>query len=288
MDSDSDVEHLSLAGEKKHTVIGHATYATSTVYVPRYLSDQCTYKHSTSYRPDRVFEDIPYVPAASPAHPQAPARNQRRRTQTKVAAVPVYVSDEDADLESEGGDATEDEYIPTPPSNPLKRRRSVEFTASPSGSVSPLPLYSPAAKQQRTSRERRNIPVSEKRSRPEDWTTEDDEKWRCQHWPCDHRQWNKRGPDFRRHQRTHTRKSQPTPYVCWGVEFEHATASTKPIPGPTDKIRGIPVEYKGVMRIGGCFETFSRLDALKRHLEKTKKGKKCATDFNDFRGTLCD
>jgi len=32
-DSDYDVEHLSLSGEKKHTIIGHAAYATSNVYV---------------------------------------------------------------------------------------------------------------------------------------------------------------------------------------------------------------------------------------------------------------
>jgi hypothetical protein len=249
-----------------------------------YLSDRYTYKHSIPCRSEQVFKDIPYVPPASPAHPQAPVRSQRRRTQTKVA-IPVYISDEDADFESEGGDATEDEYIPTPPLNPLKRRRSVETTVSSFGSVSQSPSYSRPAKQQRTSRGGRNIQASGRRPQPEDWTTEDDEKWRCQHWPCDHRQWNRRGPDFRRHQRTHTRES---PYVCWGVELEHAAESTKPIPGPTDKIRGIPVEYKAVMRIGGCFETFSRLDALKRHLEKTKTGKKCATDFNDFRGALDD
>ncbi|KIM89175.1 hypothetical protein PILCRDRAFT_214633 [Piloderma croceum F 1598] len=33
MDSDYDVEHLSLSDEKKHIVIGHATYATSNAYV---------------------------------------------------------------------------------------------------------------------------------------------------------------------------------------------------------------------------------------------------------------
>jgi hypothetical protein len=48
------------------------------------------------------------------------------------------------------------------------------------------------------------------------------------------------------------------------------------------------MEYEGVMRIGGCFESFSRLDALKRHLEATKKGKECATDFSDFRGVSDD
>jgi len=252
------------------------------------MCDRCSYKHSIPCRSDRIVEDMPYIPPASPAHPQAPVRSQRRRTQTKVATVPVCVSDEDFDFESEGGDATEDEYIPTPPLNPLKRRRSVESTVSSSGSVSQSPSYSRPAKQQRTSRGRRNTQASERRPQSEDWTTEDDEKWRCQHWPCDHRQWNKRGPDFRRHQRTHTRESQPMPYVCWGVELEHAGASTKPIPESTDKIRGTPVEYKDVMRIGGCFQTFSRLDALKRHLEKTKKGKKCATDFNDFRGISYD
>jgi hypothetical protein len=138
------------------------------------------------------------------------------------------------------------------------------------------------------SRGSRNPQASVRGRQPEEWTTEEENKWRCPHWPCDHRQWNKRGPDFRRHQRTHTRESEPAPYVCWGVQLDHAGASAKPIPGPTDKTRGIAVEYKGVMRIGGCFETFSRLDALKRHLERTRKGKACATDFNDFHGPLRD
>lgn len=64
--------------------------------------------------------------------------------------------------------------------------------------------------------------------------------------------------------------------------------SRKPVPGPTDRKRGVAMEYQGVMRIGGCFDTFSRLDALKRHLEKTKKGKACATDYDDFRGVAND
>jgi len=85
-----------------------------------------------------------------------------------------------------------------------------------------------------------------------------------------------------------TRDSEASPYVCWGVLLEHAGASKKLIPGPTDKKRGVAVDYQGVMRIGGCFASFSRLDALKRHLEATKRGKECATDFDDFRGVSDD
>jgi len=59
-----------------------------------------------------------------------------------------------------------------------------------------------------------------------------------------------------------TRDSEASPYVCWGVLLEHAGASKKLIPGPTDKKRGV----------------------VKRHLEATKRGKECATDFDDFRG----
>jgi hypothetical protein len=237
---------------------------------------------------------MPYVPI-SPVRPEALVRSQRRKAQMKVATAPGYDSDEEPDFESEGGDATEDEYVPTPPLKPLKRRRSVGATMSSSHSVSPAssPFASSAppswpTKRQRTSKESVNTQTPARGCKPENWTTEDEEEWRCPYSPCDHRQWNKRGPDFRRHQRIHTRGSKPTPYVCWGVELVHASASRKPIPGLDDKKRGIAVEYEGVMRIGGCFESFSRLDALKRHLEATKKGKGCATDFNDFRGVSDD
>ena len=247
--------------------------------------------NSKSHRPNQDDQDMPYVPPASPTHSQAPILRHGQRTRTKVVTGPVYDSDEEAAFESDGGDATEDEYLPTPPPNALKRRRSREPISSPSPSVSPSSSHQPSSssssrpnKCPRTSRRGHSAKKSKNDHKSEQWTIEDDDKWRCPHQHCDHRQWNKRGPDLRRHQRTHAQDSNPSPYVCWGVPLEHAGASRKAIPGPADKKRGIAVEYQGVMRIGGCFESFSRLDALKRHLEKTKKGQECATDFDDFHG----
>jgi hypothetical protein len=221
---------------------------------------------------------MPYVPSSSP---QALGRTLRGR-QTKVATAPTYDSEEEAGIESDG-DATEDEYIPSPPLNPLKRRRSVissELSLHSTSWTSSIDSLQPTKRHRPTS-DGHNIQTSRLARRPQVWTAEDEKKWRCPHWPCDHRQWNKRGPDFRRHQRTHTAASAQSPYVCWGVRLEHADASRKSIPGPLDK-RGVAVEYHGVMRIGGCFKTFSRKDALLRHLKRGGYGTQCATDYSDF------
>jgi len=200
-----------------------------------------------------------------------------------VVTAPTFDSDEGAGFESDSGDATDDEYIPTPPLNPLKRRRSPESTTSSfhpksttASSRSPSPIAARSTKRQRISQNCKSKAPKESRE-PANWTPKDTKKWTCPR--CDHVQWNRRGPDFRRHQRTHTRKENPTPFVCYGLPVEHAHESMKPI--PADR-RGIAVEYQDVWRVGGCFKPFSRLDALKRHLQATKHGKGCLTDFDEF------
>ncbi|TFY66437.1 hypothetical protein EVG20_g4645 [Dentipellis fragilis] len=80
------------------------------------------------------------------------------------------------------------------------------------------------------------------------------------HWICPVCEWlqkNKRGPDLDRHMRSHFASA----WACHGVPAEDA------------ELYGVshcePVRVNGVWMVGGCGLSFSRRDALKRHLNNT-------------------
>lgn len=212
--------------------------------------------------------DTPFEPPANSPKCQALLRSQLRRTARKGIIAPTFDSDEEneyADVESDGGDASDDEYLPSSPLNPLKRRRS-ESPAPESCSAD-----SPAHKRPRVTHD----VLKQKRKKssvPEDWTTGDDEEWKCPHPPCQHRQYNKRLPDFKRHQKTHTGGPRP---ICCGVPYELAGSFVIDF---KDEVRSTPKEFHGVKWIGGCWKPFSRKDALLRHLNKSAEGRLCASE----------
>lgn len=205
--------------------------------------------------------------------PRSLDRSLRRRAKIKAIVAPSFDSDEEVVVESDCGDS-DDEYVPTPPLRPLKRRRSQEPTASSFRSTVPVASSSRASSSAAARPTKRRKSSLEESSAAENWTASDYERWSCPH--CNYIQWKKRTADFERHQATHISRAGKPLFVCQGVRLEHASACKKPI--PTDK-RGIPVEHEGVMRVGGCFRSFTRSDALKRHLEKTAFGEKCVTDY---------
>ncbi|EIN12933.1 hypothetical protein PUNSTDRAFT_118585 [Punctularia strigosozonata HHB-11173 SS5] len=90
--------------------------------------------------------------------------------------------------------------------------------------------------------------------------------WGCPH--CPFVQQNRRRPDLNRHINTHMRSNN---WVCCGVPVAYAAEYGI---GPTAK----QVEFKGRMRVGGCFKTFSRRDALKRHVDNRSIG--CIGDLS--------
>lgn len=75
-------------------------------------------------------------------------------------------------------------------------------------------------------------------------------------------------PDFKRHLKTHLRpddKDQTQGWWCKGVLLEDAAE------------HGLPKSLKPFLfadqwRVGGCERTFSRRDALKRHLDNENVG----------------
>ncbi len=89
--------------------------------------------------------------------------------------------------------------------------------------------------------------------------------WRCPH--CTYVQHNRRSPDFNRHIATHspTKKAQ---WVCCGVPVFDARAQGV----PETVIHEEPFEHEGLPMVGGCKMTFSRRDALSRHL-RSREGR---------------
>ncbi|KAM5543593.1 hypothetical protein V8D89_002844 [Ganoderma adspersum] len=86
-------------------------------------------------------------------------------------------------------------------------------------------------------------------------------QWKCPY--CSYVQGRRRMVDLKRHIATHTKPSDVALWTCCGYPRE--TARLKGVPddviGETSAIYG---------RVGGCWETFSRRDALQRHLRKQK------------------
>ncbi|KAI0760567.1 hypothetical protein C8Q74DRAFT_1319556 [Fomes fomentarius] len=86
--------------------------------------------------------------------------------------------------------------------------------------------------------------------------------WQCPH--CSYVQHNRRSPDFKRHIETHSPKKGQ--WVCCGVPVFDAQAQGV----PESVVHEEPFEHEGLPMVGGCKKTFSRRDALTRHLDSRK------------------
>lgn len=83
-------------------------------------------------------------------------------------------------------------------------------------------------------------------------------RWKCPY--CPYVQRSKRTPDLKRHIDTHT--GSTADWVCCGVPLIDAGEHGVPV----ETQREAPFEYAGMFMVGGCRKTFSRKDALARHL----------------------
>ena len=95
-------------------------------------------------------------------------------------------------------------------------------------------------------------------------------EFQCPVVGCDHTQKNRRIPDSKRHVVTHERWIDPEKWTCCGVGMEKADWYGQ---GNTvgmekeEQIKAGAYEFKGKLMIGGCLNTFSRRDALKRNVD---------------------
>ena len=151
-----------------------------------------------------------------------------------------------------------------------RRQPRARRTAQAASSPSPYPAItsnsSPRTSSHLVACTRRNAPVSPTNTPPSSASPRT-KRWACPH--CPYVQHNRRAPDFKRHLRTHTHGADLALWVCCGVcapdAMEHGV--------PLEVIRqGEVIEFEGLPMIGGCRKTFSRRDALIRHLHR-RKGK---------------
>lgn len=161
--------------------------------------------------------------------------------------------DQDAGSESDHDD---DDYIPTSRSSGPKRRRISSRLPAHRPSPRNTTKSSSSNAQKRLSRNKRaNFVVAIETCNSFDLNLVCPE--------CGWNQVNKRLPDFKRHLRTHTRPDEGDEsqgWWCKGVPLEDAHRFNISKGAQS-------FEFLGQERIGGCRRTFSRRDALKRHLD---------------------
>ncbi|KDQ62530.1 hypothetical protein JAAARDRAFT_30430 [Jaapia argillacea MUCL 33604] len=203
-----------------------------------------------------------FVPEMVPPEERYSSRSSRPSQK-----IPLQYDESDADADGEStGDATDDEYLPSPliisrkrrapsdfyaPSSPASTSHSTSFTSSPSPSMVRLkrPRTNPAPRNTQAS----SFSAAHPPLKPNPWA--------CPHCPWIQR--NRRTPDLKRHIRTHFHNIEEPKWVCCGVPLELATQYGVPT-------AAVHVNYRGRVMVGGCFTPFSRRDALKRHLGNTK------------------
>jgi hypothetical protein len=88
----------------------------------------------------------------------------------------------------------------------------------------------------------------------------------CPAIDCKYQQTNGRMPDFRRHLRTHLPKTE---IRCKGVTWQEFIRNPHRFPHIPQCEQPYTIPGEAEMWIGGCLKTFSRRDALKRHLRNT-------------------
>lgn len=209
------------------------------------------------------------------AHPAERQQSPDRFRHARTSTTPILSSESDQEGDFED-DATDDEYCPSPPLNPRKRpyspvserssrRSGSSFSSSSfvtasevSSATSPRAVKRNRLPPPPRNRPARNPAALQRAVRGEGST---ELSYVCPE--CDWKQTNRRKPDFQRHVRTHIRGSNTDHSVGWwckGVRIE-------------DRVRcGVPDDaeeynFAGQSRVGGCMKTFSRRDALKRHLD---------------------
>ncbi|KAK7442226.1 hypothetical protein VKT23_016197 [Stygiomarasmius scandens] len=185
--------------------------------------------------------------------------------------------------------STEDEYrpSPSPPPQPYKRRRATPSNPSKSRSA---PKNAKARNRNLTRRQNGQSPQQPSRNLqstnpwierlyandPEAVSWLESCNFVCTE--CGWVQHSRRMPDFSRHVITHRRPPAGDTSCGWWckgvlVEQRHLYPQI-----PEDA----PVyEFRGRKRVGGCLKTFSRRDALSRHLDNVNVGcvgKACAVD----------
>ncbi|KAI1783240.1 hypothetical protein LXA43DRAFT_1187093 [Ganoderma leucocontextum] len=146
--------------------------------------------------------------------------------------------------------------------------RATYLDAPPSSSQGTFPQSSPDL----VPYTRRNTPAPSTDMTPSTSAMQAN-NWQCPY--CPYVQQSHRSPDLKRHIETHTRGAGVALWVCCGVP----AVAARELGVPAEVVRGAPIfDFEGVPMVGGCRKTFSRRDALARHLRMAKGKGQCYGD----------
>ncbi|KAJ7288167.1 hypothetical protein C8J57DRAFT_508526 [Mycena rebaudengoi] len=256
-DLDSDVEpmNLDIDPQSDHVQI----HDDAPFMPPRHRSPHIT-------RPMEASPPCAPVSRVTSRVVAPQSRQQHRRSRPAVAAED---SDRDADCES-SGDATDDEYVPSPVLSARKRPRSASPDRSRRSSASPaasLPSSTTSSqrplKRARLALGSRNKQAASPAIIQRVANSAETADFTCPE--CGWKQENERMPDFKRHLKTHLRPNDEEPEKGWRCKGVLASDAAQ-YGVPSDEETYIFLDRE---RVGGCMKTFSRRDALKRHLDNS-------------------
>lgn len=164
------------------------------------------------------------------------------------------------------------DYVPhaSRPSAPSPPPTSESDPFSPAPSTSPKTAKSNASRDKRRSRPyRRRVPPRNFQCEDAALLAYDGSDFRCPVPVCDHVQNNRSVSELKRHIDTHRRSMEPEKWTCRRVGIDGAHLHGIRIrQGMTEEefVEAGWYMFEGRLMIGGCLNTFSRKDALKRHL----------------------
>ncbi|CCM03348.1 uncharacterized protein FIBRA_05477 [Fibroporia radiculosa] len=221
---------------------------------------------------------VPPTPYGYPsqARSSAPSAARGRAIPTR-SRTSADESDDDAELDSDDEHGDDPEWTPSQGSGrrryqPYTRSRSSRSHDSPAASValSTSPTSSAGSSSSHSRRSSgprsRNIQTEVAAEDFTDALTNGSCMCPC----CGYVPASRRIPDLKRHMETHRAGQSPDKWVCCGVYPQDAMRAGVP--------KGCaPYQHKGLTLVGGCLLSFSRRDALQRHIGNTKLP--CVTDI---------
>lgn len=241
---------------------------TATFTLP--LSTLLPYLPIAPAYPSPVAADSPYSDCTPQASPSSSATDFSSPPTSPPDSSPYSnspKSDDDSDYAPPSED--EDEYIPAKSTYRQKTNKSKATTRSKSPRPAPKTMKGDTPRGARRSNPYdRNTPSRNLQCKDTALLARKVSDFKCP--ICGYTQQKRRVQELKRHIRTHGRWRKPGEWTCRGVGIDRAHLLGIGIrQGMTEEefIEAGGYRFEGRLMAGGCRGTFSRKDALKRHVD---------------------
>ena len=221
---------------------------------------------------------VVYPEFLAPQAPPSPSSESNPSIPTSPSVSLRSCDSSESDGDTDYLPPSDDEHQPT--SSPRLNKRKATYKSTPPRRAAFSPARSTSSESEKSTSSsrsgsrshpyRRHTPSRNFQCEDSALFTKGKFSSRCPVVGCNHVQKNRRIPDLKRHIETHNRWRKPEKWVCCGVGVDKAHLYDKRIKqGMSDdeRIEAGAYEFRGRLMIGGCMKTFSRRDALKRHLD---------------------